>query len=224
MDKTLILTEDGSHTLFHPELNEHYHSTHGAIQESTHIFIEQGFNTHDHVGNTVNVLEVGFGTGLNTLLTVIEARERKLKVNYVSLEPFPLTDDELKGLNYPGLVGSCNERVLFWELHHTPWGQPYYLNDDFILLRIQAKLQDVSLQAARFDVVYFDAFSPEVQPELWTADIFSQVFAAMAPGGLLTTYSAKGEVKRNLAAAGFEVEGIPGPPGKREITRARKPW
>lgn len=221
MDKTLIVTEDGSHTLFVPELNEHYHSIHGAVGESTHIFIEQGFNSLEHNETTINVLEVGFGTGLNTLLTVLEARERHLKVNYVAVEPFPLSDDELKPLNYPGLVGSCNERVLFWELHHTSWGVPHFLNEDFILLKIQEKIQDLQLQPLKFDIVYFDAFSPEVQPELWTTEVFTMLHAAMAPGGLLLTYSAKGEVKRNLKAAGFEVEGLPGPPGKREITRAK---
>jgi len=220
MNKTLIITEDGSHTLYVPELNEHYHSIHGAVAESTHIFIEQGFNSLEHGAEAINVLEVGFGTGLNTLLTVLEARERHLKVNYVAIEPYPLNDDILKNLNYPGLVGSCNERVLFWELHHTPWGVPHFLSDDFILLKMQEKIEDISLQPHKFQLVYFDAFSPEIQPELWTTEVFENMHAAMVQGGLLLTYCAKGEVKRSLKAAGFEVEGLAGPPGKREITRA----
>jgi len=221
MEKRLILTEDGSHTLFMPEVNEHYHSIHGAVQESTHIFIEQGFNTYAQKGTSINVLEVGFGTGLNCLLTVFEARERHLKVNYVAIEHSPLTDDELKHLNYPGLVGSCNERVLFWELHHTPWGEARYLNDDFILIRIQEKVEAIQLQSQKFQLVYYDAFSPEVQAELWTTEIFKQMHEAMVPGGILLTYCAKGVVKRNLKAAGFDVESVPGPIGKREITRAK---
>ncbi len=223
MSLELVTTEDGSHTLFVPELKEHYHSIHGAIQESKHIFIGNGFLSLSPALSEVTILEVGFGTGLNTLLTCQAAAQRQVKVRYVTAEPEPVDQEMLAQLNYPGLVGSCDERVLFWKIHHTPWDFPYYLNETFILFKNQAKIQDLMLGEEKFDLVYFDAFSPEVQPELWTAEVFDKIFLSMKKQGILLTYSAKGSVKRTLKEAGFEVTGLPGPAGKREITRATRP-
>ncbi|HRY33615.1 MAG TPA: tRNA (5-methylaminomethyl-2-thiouridine)(34)-methyltransferase MnmD [Bacteroidales bacterium] len=223
MELQLVVTEDGSHTFFNPALNEHYHSINGAIQESRHIFIKHGFQAAVIRKQEMSILEVGFGTGLNTLLTFKENCQRHLKIRYVAIEPEPLGEEHLKLLNYPGKIGSCDERVTFFKIHTTPWDFPYYLSEDFILFKLHEKIQEVLLGEGKFDLVYFDAFSPEVQPEMWQADVFGKIFTAMVPGGLLLTYSAKGEVRRTLKHCGFSVESVPGPPGKREITRAQKP-
>lgn len=216
-------TKDGSPTILNSGLNETYHSINGALTESRHIFIDHGYKAVELRSREINILEVGFGTGLNALLTLVECELDGRKVNYIGIEPFPLGDDILKQLSYPGLVGSCDERTAFYKMHHIPWEMPHYLNDNFILLKLKEKVQDVDFQNDKFNVVYYDAFSPEVQPEMWTKDIFDKLYKAIHPGGLLLTYSAKGEVRRNLKSAGFEVEKVPGPPGKREISRARKP-
>lgn len=222
MELELVKTEDGSHTLFVPALNEHYHSIHGAIQESRFIFIENGFKAIQLHDNQLNILEVGFGTGLNALLTFKENEERRLKIRYVGVESDPLDDQTLAQLNYPGLIGSCDERVIFFKLHKTPWDFPYYLNEEFILFKVHERIQEVALGEDKFQLVYFDAFSPEVQPEMWKEEVFQKIYTAMVKGGMLLTYSAKGEVKRMLKKVGFTLEALPGPPGKREITRAIK--
>lgn len=225
MDNLLLqTTDDGSQTILNAHLNETYHSTHGALTESKHIFIGQGYDAIPGKTRSLTILEVGFGTGLNALLTMISCEKDQRKVHYVAVEPYPLTDDILKQLQYPGLVGSCDERTRFYQMHHIPWGVPFFISDHFILNKLDQKLQDLSFQPEKFNLVYFDAFSPEVQPELWTEKVFQELFTALQPGGILVTYSVRGEVRRNLKACGFEVEKIPGPPGKREITRARKPY
>ncbi|MCX6273214.1 MAG: tRNA (5-methylaminomethyl-2-thiouridine)(34)-methyltransferase MnmD [Bacteroidetes bacterium] len=222
MELQVVKTEDGSHTLFVPEINEHYHSINGAIQESRHIFIENGFKSVQLKKPEMSILEVGFGTGLNALLTFKENENRHLKIRYVAVEPKPVEDEVLAQLNYPGLVGSCDERVVFFKIHKTPWDFPYYLNEEFILFKVNGLVQEIALGENKFNLVYYDAFSPEAQPEMWTEDIFQKIFNSMITNGLLLTYCAKGEVKRILKRVGFTVEGLPGPPGKREITRAVK--
>ncbi len=219
----LVQSGDGSHTLYVESLQEHYHSVNGALTESQHIFIRSGFNALAGLTRRVNILEIGFGTGLNALLTIKENVLLNRSVHYVAVEPFPLDDAILEGLNYPGLVGGCVERNLFWTIHHIPWDVPHFINEQFILYKLKGRIQDLDLQANRFSLVYYDAFSPDVQPEMWTADIFEKIFNAMEPGALLLTYCVKGVVRRTLASCGFAVEKIPGPPGKREITRATKP-
>jgi tRNA U34 5-methylaminomethyl-2-thiouridine-forming methyltransferase MnmC len=225
MNQELILTKtaDGSHTLFVPGLNEHYHSINGAIAESRHIFIEAGFKAVPGKTRTVNLLEVGLGTGLNVLLTFLESERSGRKVNYVALEPFPPAMDLIGQLNYPGLIGSCEERLIFSKIHLIPWEVPHYISENFVLYKIRQGIEQVSLSPDKFNLVYFDAFSPEVQAEMWSAEIFQKIFQSMEPGGILVTYSAKGEIRRTMKAAGFEVEKLPGPAGKREITRAMKP-
>ncbi len=225
MDNLIVQpTQDGSQTILNTQINETYHSSHGALTESKHIFIGEGYQTIPGKTRSMTILEVGFGTGLNALLTLVACEKDQRKVHYVAIEPYPLPDEILKQLSYPGLVGSCDERTRFYQMHHIPWGVPYFISDHFILNKLDQKLQDVGFQEDKFNLVYFDAFSPEVQPEMWTEAIFKELFKALQPGGILVTYSVKGEVRRNLKAVGFDVEKIPGPPGKREITRARKPY
>ena len=219
----LITTKDNSHTLFVPELNESYHSVYGAIQESMHVFIEAGFMHIASGLERINVLEVGFGTGLNAMLTQIEAETMGLPVIYTSLESSPLGRDIWEQLNYPRRLCSVDYTGIFEKIHLAGWGKAEEISRFFSLHKIHGKLEDYSPPGNWFDLVYFDAFSPDAQPELWTCAIFLKLFMAMKPGAVLTTYSVKGDVTRALKAAGFRVGKIPGPPGKRQITRALKP-
>ncbi len=223
MDKLILqTTADGSHTLFVPTLNEHYHSTNGALQESELVFIHNGLHHLAVCLKEINVLEVGFGTGLNALLTVLEAKKQRRKINYVAIEPEPVDAEVIEKLNYSSLIGSTEAIGYFEKLHESSWGYPAFLSDYFILSKIQAKLEDITLRDEQFHLIYFDAFGPDVQPELWTEAIFAQLYKCMKPGGILVTYSCKGTVKRALKAAGFSIEKLPGPVGKREVLRAMK--
>jgi len=221
MDVELVITGDGSHTLFVPALKEHYHSTFGAIRESKHIFIDSGlFYFPDHTELTI--VETGFGTGLNALLTIMEANHHGFTINYLAIEPYPLERAIYQQLDYPEKIGLPESLPLYIDIHEAQYNSKNSITTWFSLVKIKEKLEDVILSAETVDLVYFDVFSPTVQPELWTDKIFRKVFAAMKPGGILVTYSAKGSVRRALMNAGFHVEKLPGPPGKREITRALK--
>ena len=215
-------TADGSHTLFVPELNEHYHSTNGALQESKLVFIQNGLLHVPACVKEINVLEVGFGTGLIALLTVLEAKKERRKINYVAIEPEPVNPQFISQLNYANVIGGTEATGYFKKLHEAGWVYPSFLSDYFIINKIQARLEDVSLRDSQFNLVYFDAFGPEVQPELWSDEIFTQFYNCMKPDGILVTYSCKGTVKRALKVAGFTVEKLPGPAGKREVLRAMK--
>lgn len=222
-DKIIVqTTADGSHTLFVPELNEHYHSTNGALQESELVFIHNGLHNVPDCLKEINVLEVGFGTGLNALLTVLAAKKQRRKINYVAVEPAPVAKEILEKLNYPSIIGGTEAAGYYKKLHESSWTFPAFLSDYFILSKIQARLEDITLRDEQFHLVFFDAFGPEVQPELWTEQIFSQLYKCLKPGGILVTYSCKGTVKRALKAAGFTIEKLPGPAGKREVLRAMK--
>ena len=209
------MTEDGSHTLFSERFGEHYHSLHGAIQESRHIFINAGLRECNV--KCPSILEVGFGTGLNALLSCIESVENNLTISYSSLELFPLNQMEVTMLNYPDELGYEQE---FQDMHKSPWDQLVQITESFRLKKMKADLKTVVL-LERFDLIYFDAFSPEVQPNLWTDQVLEKLASYTNSGGILTTYSAKGAVRRALQSVGFHVERIPGPPGKREMLRAR---
>lgn len=223
MQKTILqTTDDGSHTLFVPGLNEHYHSTHGALQESELVFIHNGLHHIPACVKDVNLLEVGFGTGLNALLTVLEAKKQRRKINYVAIEPEPVTKDIIEKLNYPAILGGTEATGYFHKIHEAGWVYPMFMSDYFIISKIQSRLQDITLRDNQFHLVYFDAFGPEVQPELWTEQIFAQLYKCLKTNGILVTYSCKGTVKRALKAAGFTVEKLPGPPGKREVLMAIK--
>lgn len=220
--RILQTTDDGSHTLFVPDLNEHYHSTHGALQESELVFIQNGLHHIPECVKEINVLEVGFGTGLNALLTVLESKKQRRKINYVAIEPEPVAEDILENLNYASIIGSTEAAGYYKKIHEAGWVYPAFLSDYFIISKIQAKLEEITLRDEQFHLVYFDAFGPDVQPELWTEKIFAQLHKCLKPDGILVTYSCKGIVKRALKAAGFAIEKLPGPAGKREVLRAVK--
>lgn len=213
-------TADGSLTLYIPDLDEHYHSVKGAVAESCHVYIEAALRYSK--ANPVHLLEVGFGTGLNAFLSLQDAEQSRRPVLYTSLELYPLAPEQAFLLDYPDRF-SPEQTDWFRSLHLSPWEQEVNISSCFTLLKRQADLLSVKFDRS-FDVVYFDAFAPEKQPELWEEAIFDKLFDRMNSGGVLTTYCAKGEVRRRLQRAGFAVERLAGPPeGKREILRAVKP-
>jgi tRNA U34 5-methylaminomethyl-2-thiouridine-forming methyltransferase MnmC len=212
-------TDDGSHTLYVPELDEHYHSAYGAVQESMHVFIDAGLKYFDDK-DELSILEVGFGTGLNTLLTLIETPLQK--ITYHAVEAFPLDLKTIKKLNYPNLMSGQESDLIFKKIHDADWDKEVKITDKFMLTKVSSKIQDTALPKNHFHLVYYDAFAPDVQPELWTEDIFNKIYTSMKPGGILVTYSSKGLVKQNLRAAGFTVKRLPGPPGKKHMVRAEK--
>ncbi len=218
----LKVTGDGSHTLFVPGLGEHYHSVFGAIAESGHIFVDAGLKHVCRSVKTARILEIGFGTGLNALLTFIESEACKCDMEYTSIELFPLKSDIYSKLNFPGLIRYQGSREIFLQMHELPWNLPHPLSAHFSLHKINLSLMDYQPEKEAFDLVYFDAFGPEVQPEMWTKEVFEKMYSGLKKGGTLVTYSTKGTVKRNLMAAGFSIEKLPGPPGKREILRATR--
>jgi len=220
MRKEIIQTADGSKTIYIPELNECYHSKNGALAESMHIFINAGYRYAAESKEALNILEIGFGTGLNALLTLIETLRDKRFVNYHGVEPYRLAKHELDELNYPELTGVPGVTAYFEELHKTSSARPIIPN--FTLSVSAAKIEDIPLKNSFYDLVYFDAFAPDVQPELWRPELFDKIAASVKKGGALVTYSCKGDVKRALKVAGFSIEKLPGPPGKREFLRAIK--
>ncbi len=220
MNREFILTEDGSHTIYLPEMDEHYHSVHGAIQESRHIYIEQGLlqtNT-----NPVSILEIGFGTGLNAFLSFCYMQNKNQIVNYTSIEKYPLTENEYTKLNYPATVFPEHSSI-FEQIHRAQWDSPIRISPEFTLHKIQADLLSFQFSAIpEYDLVYYDAFAPGKQPEMWTDEILQKVAASVKPNGILVTYCAKGTVRRALNSAGFTMERLPGPTGKKEILRGKK--
>lgn len=224
MPLSIFATEDGSHSLVHQTLNETYHSRHGAIQESQHVFIKNGiaFWLERNISKPVKILEVGFGTGLNALLTLEQTILLSDQVEYTTLEPYPLSEKLTSQLNYPQIISFESSRVLFSELHAAPWNQSIAITPNFTLNKQEGRIQEISLVFENYDLVFFDAFAPTKQPDMWQSSIFEKIHAAMKPRGILVTYCAKGQVKRDLKSLGFEVESLPGPPGKREMIRAMK--
>ena len=216
-----IITKDGSSSLLNTELNEHYHSTHGAIQESMHVYIQAGFNyfAESHSQKQISILEIGFGAGLNALLTVKAVEDSGRYIVYDSIEAFPLSSENYLTLNYPSIIDLNNVDEVFKKLHECDWDMAVSINKNFQLTKLSTSLE-CFVPYKKYDVIYFDAFAPNVQPELWTKEIFEKMHAVLNEGGILVTYCAKGEVKRNMRSAGFSVEGLPGPQGKREMTRA----
>jgi tRNA U34 5-methylaminomethyl-2-thiouridine-forming methyltransferase MnmC len=212
------MTGDGSHTLYVPALDEHYHSHFGALKESKHIFIDAGLSSLK--SKRVSILEVGFGTGLNALLTAIHASDNQVSVHYVTLEKYPVDPSLLDRLNYPAMTGA-EGRELFDAIHSTPWEKPVRLTPWFTLEKRMMDLTSMSVEGL-FDLVYFDAFGPGKQPEMWSREVMEKITAVTHPGSVFVTYSANGELKRILRALGFEVALLPGPPGKRVMTRAVK--
>ena len=218
LKRELKITEDGSHTLFVPELNEHYHSTHGAIQEAMHIYLSAGFDFC--IQDPIHILEIGFGTGLNCLLTLIEAQKKKRTVIYHSIELYPINEELIENLNYTDQIEGL-DKGLFSRLHKAKWNEEVKITKNFTLNKLQGNLCEYNFPA-KYDLIYFDAFAPDIQPELWTQDIFEKLHKYLNKDAILTTYSTKGIIKRALRSAGFEVKRLPGPPGKRQMLRAKR--
>lgn len=225
MQRQIIVTADGSHSVSIPEMNVTYHSVHGAVQESMHVFIEAGllfgwerFQRSD----PFSILEMGFGTGLNALLTFIETKKRKgLKIHYTAIELLPLQRQEYAQLNYCEALNDTSMQEYFNKMHECDWEKDIRVSGQFSLFKSNQSLPDFKSNRL-YDVVYFDAFAPDVQPELWTKEIFELLYRNMSPQSILVTYCCKGDVRRAMIAAGFSVEKIPGPPHKREMLRAFK--
>ena len=214
-------TADGSSTLYNSLLDEHYHSIHGALSESIHVFIRKGFLDFVDLYKSVkkiNILEIGFGTGLNCILTFIENLKLNISLNYTSLEPFPLKMEIIEKLDFNL---HSKELDAFKLIHHSFWGKPVEINKQFSLEKSTLKLKDFNTNIF-YDIIYFDAFAPSKQPELWKVDVFSKLFNLTSRNGVLVTYCAKGQVRRDLEKVGYFVERLVGPPGKREMLRAIK--
>ena len=220
MERKIITTSDGSKSLYMPDMDETYHSRHGAVQEAYHVFIRSGLDLF-RKGAEVRILEMGFGTGLNCLITWMESKRRNLKISYLGLEAYPVAFDVARELNYPATLGNKEFEPLFEKLHKSSWNEPVKIDHGFELIKTEGKFQDFQ-EKDSFDLIYFDAFGPRVQPELWTETVFRNMYVALDKDGVLVTYSAKGSVRRAMQEVGFEVERLPGPPGKREMLRASK--
>lgn len=223
MERQKKITADGSHTMLEPDLDVTYHSIYGAIQESRHVYIQSGLHyliTQTNIAS-VNILEVGFGTGLNALLTLLEAKEKNRSVYYHAIEPFPLNAQESSGFNYCVLLNRQGSEAAFKQMHQSLWNTSLTLSPAFSLYKDLTTVQEFQTPQL-FNLLYYDAFAPTVQPELWTTKVFKKLFNCMEPGGVLVTYCSKGAVRRALTEAGFGVEKIPGPTGKREMIRAAK--
>ncbi len=222
MKPEIIITEDGSNSLYVSSLNESYHSGFGAINESLHVFIKSGFEKAIEIRKEINVLEIGFGTGLNALLTLKESIQQGIRISYDGIEPNPIKREIYSKLNYPYLTDMPDASVLFNRMHESPSDSKIEILKGFNLRKIKSGLEDVELKPDFYQLIYFDAFSPDVQPDLWELSVFKKLYRTMTNGGVLVTYSAKGQVRRNMQSAGFVVERLPGPKGKREILRALK--
>ena len=216
----IITTSDGSNTLYLPDMDEQYHSVHGAIQESAYVYLEKGYSFHS--SSHPVVFEVGFGTGLNCLLTAVSAEKTKRPTTCFALEKFPLEKNITDRLNH-GEIISGGARELQKKIHECPWNVETDISSYFTLCKIKGDLITYDLkQVPEFDVVYFDAFGPDKQPEMWSHEIFSRIYSKTRVNGIFVTYSAKGRVRRELAACGFKMEKLPGPPGKLEMLRGIK--
>ncbi len=213
------MTGDGSKTIQIEDWDEQYHSKHGAVQEAYHVFIEHGLRLFSD--QRVHILEIGFGTGLNALITYLEAPNLNVTIDYVGVEAFPVSMEEALCLDYGKQLDLKGSNAIFERLHSCPWDERFDISDDFVLTKQKKDFRDIQDQNL-FNLIYFDAFGARVQPELWTEEVFSIMFKALKSGGVLVTYAAKGSVRRAMQAVGFSVERLPGPPGKREMLRGIK--
>lgn len=217
----IITTSDGSHSILNEDLNETYHSVHGAIQESVHVFIKNGlaYVLEKNPSVPISIFEVGFGTGLNALLTLQSVARHGKQANYTAIEHSPLGAEIWSRLNYSSLLDMTSE---YDTLHLSTWDQLHSLTSNFNFLKLKTTLQQVELSHGSIDLVYYDAFAPSKQPELWTFPVLEKIFRALKPGGVMVTYCAKGQLKRDLIDLGLVLETLPGPPGKKEMVRATK--
>ena len=220
MKREIVETGDGSKTIRIVDLDENYHSSHGALQEALHVFIKNGLLEFKEKSQ-ISIFEMGFGTGLNTFLSAIKSSELKLKIEYSGVEAFPISEDEIIDLEYAQLVGGENVE-LYKKIHSSSWEEMNEISAFFTLKKIKNQLQNLELEKESFDIIYYDAFGPRAQDEMWSVELFKKMYDSLKVGGFLVTYCAKGQVKRNMKEVGFTVEPLPGPPGKREMTRAWK--
>ena len=223
MERKIIITDDGSTTIYLPEWDEQYHSKFGAIQEARHVFIQMGllkvFEREDLA--EVSILEIGFGTGLNALVTWQEALKSEVLINYTGVEAYPVSSQEVEHLNFAEKLEVPEAASVFEKMHKSEWEIPEQLSEFFVLTKQQKFFQDIS-DVNKYDLIYFDAFGAGIQPDLWTEIIFEKMYNAIRTNGVLVTYAAKGSVRRAMLQVGFKVERLPGPPGKREMLRATK--
>ncbi len=221
MKREFLTTGDGSVTIHLPDWGEQYHSKHGALTEARHVFIQTGLYHFlaENPCDEISIMEIGFGTGLNALLTVSEIEKSAIFCTYLAVEAYPVSVTEVSKLNYP--EKTAISAGLFQKLHDVPWEENVEITTQFSLNKRQQFFSEIS-ENNTINVIYFDAFGARVQPELWTEEIFSRMYTALKPKGILVTYAAKGSVRRAMQAVGFTVERLPGPPGKREMLRATK--
>jgi tRNA U34 5-methylaminomethyl-2-thiouridine-forming methyltransferase MnmC len=223
-DPKITTTSDGSHSLYVAGLDEHYHSHHGALQEAAHVFIGSGLDFYRSRNSApCRIFEVGFGTGLNALLSAIYASVNAFRVSYTAIELYPIDEDLANSLNYAAQTGSAIAAEIFKSLHRAPWSERVEITPLFDLYKVQADMLTYGGLDSSYDLIFFDAFGYRAQSELWSDAVFERCFRMLRPGGYLTTYASKGVVRRSMQAAGFLVEKLPGPPGKREMVRAQKP-
>ena len=219
MEREIIKTRDGSTTIHIKDWDECYHSRFGAIQEAQHVFIKNGLSLFEN--QTVSILEIGFGTGLNAFITFLESQKLNQIIDYVGAEAYPILAEEVLSMNYVSELNAENERVIFEKMHACNWEEKIAIRHDFSLTKRNQFFADIN-DVEKFDLIYFDAFGYDVQPELWSTEIFEKMYKALKPSGVLVTYAARGVIKRSMKEVGFTVEKLLGAPGKREMFRARK--
>jgi len=219
MKREIIQTSDGSTTIHLTDWDENYHSKHGAIQEAKHVFIKNGLSLFSN--QSISILEIGFGTGLNAFISFLESKKLNLNIDYVGVEAYPISAEEVVAMNYVDELNALVAISIFSEMHSSEWDKKNILTNDFSLTKRKQFFEEID-DIAQFDLIYFDAFGYRVQPELWSTSIFQKMFTSLKPNGILVTYAARGVVKRSMIEVGFTVEKLVGPPGKREMFRATK--
>jgi tRNA U34 5-methylaminomethyl-2-thiouridine-forming methyltransferase MnmC len=219
MKREIIITDDGSTTIRIPEWDENYHSTHGAIQEAKHVFIKNGLDLFQ-CQDSISILEIGFGTGLNAFITFLETLNKE-KVNYVGVEAYPISLEEIAQMNYVSQLDSEMYQEIFDKMHSCDWESQGTITKNFILTKRKQFFQDIE-DKNQFDLIYFDAFGFPLQPELWSEAIFKKMYVALLPKGTLVTYACRSSIKNAMLSVGFSIEKLPGAPGKREMLRATK--
>lgn len=219
MEREIIQTLDGSTTIHLKEWDECYHSKHGAIQEAQHVFIKNGLSLFPN--QSVSILEIGFGTGLNAFISFLESSKLNQSINYVGVEAYPVNATEVLAMNYVDELNAKSQKEVFEKMHESKWNEKIELTAEFELTKRKQFFDEID-DVEQFDLIYFDAFGYRVQPDLWSTAIFQKMYTALRPGGKLVTYAARGVVKRSMMEVGFTVEKLPGPPGKREMFRASK--
>lgn len=211
-------TADGSKTLYLPELDETYHSSHGALQEAMHVFIQHGLTFVGQEKKSISIFEMGFGTGLNALLTAQWAESNACGIRYIGVELHPIPEDIWGQMDY---VQGELEKEKYVKIMSAEWGDYQAVHSNFQIKKIQEDILKLQL-SEKVDLIYFDAFGPRAQSEMWDLPVLSKMYELLNPGGVFVTYCAQGQMKRNLTSLGFTLESLPGPPGKREMTRAIK--